>query len=83
MAIKKAEKEQMNETSDFTFMFDYFERNSEDEIDIHSLWRSIDNFGLQNKFSQEDLTEMMKWTTKTSLNRREFHRVLTTTIAVV
>ena len=83
MAIKKAEKEQMNETSDFTFMFDYFERNSEDEIDIHSLSRSIDNFGLQNKFSQEDLTEMMKWTTKTSLNRREFHRVLTTTIAVV
>ena len=67
----------MNATSDFTFIFDYFERNSEDEIDT----RSIDIFGLQNKFWQELLTEMMKWTTRTSLNSREFHRVLTTTIA--
>ena len=83
MAIKKAEKGPMNETSDFTFIFDYFERNSDDEIDRKSLLRSITNFGLETNFGKETLKEMMKWTTKQSLNRREFNRLLTTTIVFV
>lgn len=83
MATKKAEKSGMDETSDFTYIFDYFERNSSDEITTDCLIRTVENFGLENVFGVEMLRQMMKWTTKESLNMRAFQRLLSTTIVVV
>lgn len=83
MATKKAEKTAMDETSDFKEIWEYFERNSNDEIDVRSLERTVENFGLEEVFGVKMLEKMMKWTTKDALNERAFQRLVTTTIAVV
>ena len=83
MAVRKAETDEMNGVSNFEYIFEWFERNQDNQIDAQTLWKSVQNFGLEKEFPQHLVTDMMKWTGKEVLSRRGFHRVLATSFGMI